>query len=154
MRLPTYRLDEPGLLAPNETDNESDTARVLRMAHVPDLRKELRLATGHRVRVDEAEPARILVHAPDGVVELSVTMTPDGPLLRFESAALELRSTESVRIDCNELDLRARKRMALHSGGDLEQSGSAVQIAAREGSVNIDAAHDVDVQGAKILLNC
>jgi uncharacterized protein (DUF2345 family) len=156
-------------LARDAEDASAD--RLLAMASAPAQDSaELRLATGHVVRADAMDRSRITVQAPDGTVQLRVAFTPDGPVLSFAAAALELTAQREVRIDCDRFDLRTRERIVLQSDGDIEQAAGRdallhagrnlttaareVNLVAHDGSVAIEASEDVDVQGAKILLNC
>jgi uncharacterized protein (DUF2345 family) len=151
-------------------DDEASAERLLGMAEPPVAEQELRLSSGHVVRADAAERSRLTVHAPDGSVQLSVSFTANGPVLRFESAELELSAPKQIRIDCDRFDVRTRERVLLQSDGDIEHAAGRdalihaqrnltatapdLNLVAHDGRVCIDARQDVDVHGAKILLNC
>lgn len=48
------------------------------------------------------------VHGPSGRVELTVRLLDTGPVLSFESAAVQIKSPGAVAIDCDRFDVRAR----------------------------------------------
>lgn len=104
------------------------------------LPRELLLRSGRRLTLvePEAEDALLTVSAPDGQVELSVRLTDEGPVLTFQSAALNLQSPGRVAVDCEELELSARRRLTLRSGGQARVRGE----------------DDVWLDGKNVLINC
>lgn len=112
----------------------------------------------------------VTIKSPSGQVELAVTLTADGPRLRFESAELELAATREVRVDCDRFTVRAKRDITHHAGGDFVQhiggeSRSEVRgklttrsleacIEATRGNVNLEANDDVRLLGERIKLNC
>lgn len=120
----------------------------------------MRLPSGRSVEADVDE--RITVRSPTGRVELAVRFTADGPVLSFHGADVELTATRAVRVDCERFEVRARDGIAMQTDGDLshdalgavELAGDRARIVARDGALTLDARDDVQVDGARVLLNC
>lgn len=105
----------------------------------------LRLRSGRTVAVDAADPDAITVRAPDGVIELSVRFTAEGPVLRFASAAVELTATRSVSVACETFSVRA--------SGSARIEGDAVEIESTRGDVTVKANDDARIYGERVRLN-
>lgn len=59
---------------------------------------------------------------PLGVVELEIVLGPNGPLVRVNASALELRTTGVLMLQCERFELEAREAIELRTNGDLTQS--------------------------------
>lgn len=95
------------------------------------------LSHGRRLLVRlGGEGDEIEVRGPDGVVELAITLTAAGPVLRLSAARLEL-AAEEVAVDCERLKLNARDAVSLKSEGELE----------------IESAEEMRLRGALIRIN-
>jgi len=98
----------------------------------------------------------------DGTVSLSIVVTAEGPVLRFEGANLTIQSDARLNINARELVLRGEKSLCLLSdgdaylgaAGDLHSEARTQNIAARHGNVNLKANDDVKLNGERILNNC
>lgn len=126
------------------------------------------LAFGRALRVDPAL-GTVEISSPDGVVEVSVRCTPDGCVLRFASAQLELATPGRLDVRCRELVVDAEQRLELNSGGDLSSQiggsctttvGGRLHTEADElflhtqrGDALIQANDYVRLVGEKVLLN-
>lgn len=97
----------------------------------------LGLPSGRRLVVEVGEVERLLLHAPNGEVELSIELTPAGPVLKARALRLDLEATESVRLAAPTVSIEAGERLDLRSGGGAE----------------LTAEQDVVVLGAMIHLN-
>jgi hypothetical protein len=146
-------------------------ASVLEAIAEESAARAIRLPSQRRVVAEAtAEGDRIRIESPNGEVELTVTMTEAGPLLRFRAADLALSTSGDVAIDCQRFDVRAAKGMAFESGGDVREvvdgdkltkvRGTHAQLArralveAKRGDVRIVASDDVEVVGERVKLNC
>lgn len=97
-------------------------------------------------------------HAP---LEISIEMSPAGPVLRVCAAAVEMQA-ERVAVDCKEFALRAQNLIDMRSGGDMisladgrhDVSAKRVSVEATVGSVALKANDDVQLLGEQVLLNC
>ncbi len=146
---------------------------VLPAFELPPRAQTMSSPSGHAVRLDSAPSAegtaRLTVTGPKGDVQLRVELTPNGPVLHFSQAEVQINTDGAFRVNCDVLELSARSRMALRSGGDLQQRaeqlhevsaggrarvvGHDVRIAARRGNVELKANDDVRVDGERIWLN-
>lgn len=116
-------------------------------AVLPDGTRQFRLGSGRRVRVhfDERDELVEIVE-PDGNAVLTVRLTEDGPVVSIQGARLELRATESITMDSEEVRIRARKDAVVESDG-------ALAIRSR-GQMDVRSDDDVSVRGEMIYLNC
>jgi hypothetical protein len=114
----------------------------------------------------------VVVRGPDGdlvqflsrhgQVTLSVLLTEQGPVLRFEGASLILQASGSLSIEADDLHLRGRNgvsltsdgNLALRAEGDLTSEGRIQNLTATLGDVNVRANDDVKMQGERIRMNC
>lgn len=126
------------------------------------------LQHGRRLSVDEDE-SRLEITTREGEIELRVEITPTGPLLRFESANLALRSAGELDLECDELNLRSRGDTRLACGGDFQQrvsgnhsvavrddarfTAQAIDMVAELGDLALEANDDVALDGLRVLMN-
>lgn len=127
------------------TVTRDDEATALESLAVMPAADALRLRSGRTVAVDAADPDAITVRAPDGVVELSVRFTAEGPVLRFASAAVELTATRAVSVACETFSVRAT--------GNARIEGDAVEIESTRGDVTVKANDDARIYGERVRLN-
>jgi hypothetical protein len=78
------------------------------------------------------------VTSPDGTVELTVRFTPEGPILSFSGARLDLSHAGQLNLSCEELRLHGRRGVELQSGAEVVVRG----------------AGDVHLDGRNVLINC
>jgi len=126
------------------------------------------LASGHSVRIDAASN-RLQVTSPAGRVELTVRCTERGCVLEFSDGEIQLRSSSTIAVQCEELKLQARSRLELETLGELSTrvggnyettvAGRAqfesddIELRARRGDAYVYANDNVRLVGEKILLN-
>ena len=80
----------------------------------------------------------VSVTSPDGVVELSVRFTEQGPVLSFSGARLDLSHAGELNLSCEQLRLHGRRGVEVRSEAEVVVRG--------EGDVHVD--------GRNVLLNC
>jgi hypothetical protein len=135
----------------------------------PSAVAEARFASGRAVSLASDGIDRLTVRGPEGVVELSVRFTAEGPVLAFSAASIALATRGDMSLNCETLRVRARGGIVMDAAGDLEQriggrqvvdvAGSAaieaqdVSIRARLGDVGVTANDDVRIDGERVLLN-
>ncbi len=112
----------------------------------------------------------LIVKNPEGFVELMVRFTDAGPVLYFQSAALDIKSRGDFAVDCKKFRVRAKECIDLTSKGDLVQDvhgkmetkvveesvikARKIEIKSTLGDVDIKANDDVHLRGERIKLNC
>jgi len=91
------------------------------------------------------EGEELEVRDREGTLELSITLTDAGPLVRLRAARIELESPETVAVNCRRFEVSATEAVRLQS----------------EGGVNVEAQEfraktqdDIHLDGAMIRLNC
>ncbi|WP_437295962.1 hypothetical protein [Sorangium sp. So ce426] len=112
------------------------------------------------MRQPEGDVVRFL--SPSGAVTLSVSLTEDGPVLRFEGASLVLQAAGSLAIEAEKLQLHGRAGVSLSTDGDLTlqatgdlHSEARIQnVTATLGDVNVRANDDVKLSGERVRVNC
>lgn len=93
--------------------------------------------SGRRLTVASEERGEILeIRDPEGLVELRIVATPEGPVLMFHSARMQLTARD-INLDCDRFALRS----------------SDVEIISDD-QVAIRGEGDVTVDGMHLLLNC
>lgn len=130
------------------------------------------LASGRTLTVQSTDEGddEIRISGCGGTVELHVVLTPRGPVLKFESAAMKLESAGKIEVDCDRLHLRSKRGIVQETGGDLIQhaGGNAelavrgdsstvarsVELTSRRGDVRLRANDDVKLNGERVRLNC
>jgi hypothetical protein len=138
-----------------DSTGEADAERIADLVQSPQAAPNptLYFSSGRSVTVTDGAPEQLTVRSPEGAVELAVRFTPEGPVLSFSAAALDLRSSGTMRLACGKLEVDAREGIALTTGGDVRAEADAVAIRARLGDVAIEANDDVRVDGERIRLN-
>ncbi len=102
-----------------------------------------------------------IAHPDREPVEVTITITEQGPVIRASAAALEIESATDISARCERFRVDARDSVSLraprighHASEVLRAEGAAVAIEARAGDVRIHANDDVQVLGEQVLLNC
>lgn len=80
-----------------------------------------------------------------GALELSISLTEAGPMVRIRAARIALESPETISLQCRRFEVETTEAIQLQSGGE-------VRIGAKEMRVRTEA--DVHLDGAMIRLNC
>ena len=100
--------------------------------------------------------------APNGEATLSVLLTKEGPVLRFEGASLVLQAAGKLALEAEHLELRGRSGLSLKTGGDLaidaegniSSEGRVQTVTATCGDVSVRANDDVKLVGERVRVNC
>jgi hypothetical protein len=126
------------------------------------------LAGERRLEI-EGDGSSFRVWSPSGAAELTVRLTPDGPVLTLSGATIEVVAAKAFKVDVERLELRA-KQIRLESTGDVEQivagnsvthcagrhelQADAVTLVNHGDKMVLDATHDLEVRGERVLINC
>ncbi|MDX2131403.1 MAG: hypothetical protein SFY69_05060 [Planctomycetota bacterium] len=105
------------------------------------------LPSGRTVEVGADERGeRIEVRSPDGVLEIAIALTAQGPVLQVRGARLEIESTDAVALKCREFSVHADEGMKLSTGGTLDVRA--------QGEIGMTTMADARLDAAVIHLNC
>ncbi|MCB9464391.1 MAG: hypothetical protein H6682_11930 [Candidatus Eisenbacteria bacterium] len=105
------------------------------------------LPSGRRLLLETTDRGEsLVVVSPGGSVELSIELTPTGPVLRLQGARLEIDSTESVALKCKSFELQTQEELRLHAG-------SGVQVTT-DGEVRMKSAQQTYIDADYVNLNC
>lgn len=81
-----------------------------------------------------------------GDLEMSIELTPQGPVVRLRGASLEIDSSESVAVRCKSFHLRTESELEIQAGGDVRM-GSDREIRVR-------SAGQTFLDGDYVNINC
>ncbi|MBE7544821.1 MAG: hypothetical protein M9913_20910 [Bryobacteraceae bacterium] len=96
---------------------------------MPDHSEEIVLTSGHRVVASNgsADP-HVHIVGPAGDLQLSITLTPAGPLVRLQAASIELSASQSLSLNAPDIHIRSSQSLALEAGGDIALDGRTVLL--------------------------
>lgn len=138
-----------------------------------DLKQSLRIelkTSGRSLETGaEGDADLIELRDPEGRLELRLRVTPEGPVLEIDAAALRLCARD-VTVSCERFAIEADRSVALHSGGEIVQRaegdlaaqslgevrvhGASTELRATLGELRLHANDDVRIDGERVRLNC
>lgn len=77
------------------------------------------------VRQDREE---IEVRSPDGMLELKISLTKDGPVVQLKGGRLEIESSDAVTVNCQKFEVNAAQGIDLKSRKNINVDGDYVQL--------------------------
>ena len=87
---------------------------------LPSSAEEHALPDGRQLVLSwEGKEGEITLHAPDGALEMTLRITPDGPVLQMNGGRVELSATESISLQSHSLHLSSTEKTTIESGGKL-----------------------------------
>lgn len=126
------------------------------------------LPSGRRVEV-ALDQETVRIYSAEGQVELLVSCTPAGCVLKFETANLSLQNQGKIDLRCEELNVETTKQLSLASQGHMSTQVRAgcttevtgklttradeIQLTATSGDAVVQANDFVRMNGEQILLN-
>ena len=102
------------------------------------------LPSGRTVEVQWA-PEAIAIRGADGVVEISIELSAQGPKVRVRAASFVLEGTEAIELTAPRIELRASDALLLNSGQGME-----IQT---QGDISVVSQAEIKMEGAMIHLN-
>lgn len=161
--------EEAGELLERAPEPDGALERLAALADLPARATTVDLPSGRAVTVEAGASERLVVRGPAGNVELAIRFTEQGPVLSFQAAAIDLTTAGDIRMDCERLQVHARREVAVTSDGDLRETvagarsvavggdstlaAHSVEIASRRGDVTVKANDDVRIKGERVRLN-
>ena len=110
--------------------------------------------TAQLSRTDAGVRLRVRQGDSSAKLELTIVITPEGPVLRAHASALEVETDNDLVARCGTFRVEARDRIELVAGGVLQAAGRRVDVEATHGSARVRANDDVQLLGENVLLNC
>jgi hypothetical protein len=85
------------------------------------------------------------IRSPGGDVEVCVTLTDQGAMVRLRGGQLQMQAAETLSLNCRRLEVVTTEGTALGSAGDVLITGR---------SMRVQAENDIHMNGGVIHLNC
>ena len=123
----------------------------------------IELTGDHQLTIERRVSDSVLrILSPSGSVSLTIELTADGPILRFDGLNVRIESSGDLAIGARRLALHGREAVsittdgdaAVRAAGDLTTEARVQNISARLGNVNVKANDDVRLRGERVKLNC
>jgi hypothetical protein len=92
-----------------------------------------------------ADGEEVEVRDRAGALELSIILTPEGPMVRIKAARIELESPETISVQCRRFEVETTEAIQLQSRGTM-------RVDAQE--MHLKTESDIHLDGAMIRLNC
>ncbi len=109
--------------------------------------RELTLPRDRRLTVEDSDTQSTLrLLAPNGEVELTVEIGPNGPTVRLRAINLEITAERDIALAAARIAVTATEHLSITSGGDVE-------LSSRQGNICLRANDDVSVDAERIRLN-
>lgn len=131
---------------------------------LPNSAEDILFQNGSALRIDRQNPVgeRLELISADGVLQLSIEMTPNGANIQLSGRQIQIAAKEKLELKSPHIHIQASETLALESEQDITQnakrdffSKARIQnIEADLGNVNIKANDDVRVDGERVKLNC
>ncbi len=126
-------------------DSSSDRVMTADL-HDGETIRERPLPSGRSVVIRVTGAAEELeVRSPGGAVEVRITLTDQGPVVRLSGARLELEAADNIALHCRRLEVNTTESTHLHSAGSLQLSGQEMRV---------QTTGDIHMNGDVIRLNC
>jgi hypothetical protein len=123
----------------------------------------IELTGDHQLTIERRASDSVLqIVSPGGQVALTIELTSDGPILRFDGLNMRIESSGDLAIGARRLALHGREAVSIttegdagiRAEGDLTTEARVQNISARLGNVNVKANDDVRLRGERVRLNC
>jgi hypothetical protein len=105
-----------------------------------------RLPSGRSIVVKVAGDGEELeIRDAEGQLELSVSLTAEGPVVRLRGGRLELDAADTVALRCRRFELQTSESTELLSSGAVRITGQELRVKTED---------DIHLNGQVIRLNC
>jgi hypothetical protein len=145
-------------------------ARLLDQIQPAPASAEVTLASGRRYEMTAGEAGdQLTVRSRGGEIVLRIVVTDAGPVLSFSGASIDIAATQRLRLEGEEVLVRASGNVAIEAGGSLRErvggdhhtsvagderlEASGVEVQASTGSVAVRAMGKIALDGETIGLN-
>lgn len=98
----------------------------------------LELSSGHRVVLAQGgEAEAIEVRSPEGRVELTITLTPEGPVVRMSGARLEMEATDALALKARTVEVVGTESASVQTDGQLTLASGLDTRAVAQGEMHL-----------------
>jgi len=127
---------------PSDESSKQDHLPVLAQDSQPQV-----LPSGRTLSVKAGNGTEeIEIRSASGDVEICVKLTDTGPVLSLRGARLEINSSDTISVNCRQLELNASERIMMHAAEDIDiHSG---------GEIHTQSAQQTFIDGDYVNLNC
>ncbi len=109
-------------------------------------KKRIQLESGRQVLVHSHKKEELIeIVEPEGEVVMRVRLTDAGPVISFQGAHIELKSTETLSLESKKVIIKAEEEAVVESKGSLKIDSSK--------KLDIHSASDIRITGKMIYLN-
>ena len=107
--------------------------------------KKINLPSGRSISIKIDGEEQLEIFSPEGVLEVKVRLTKEGPTLTLEGGKLDLKASEKITLKAKKVEIKAEDDASLESGGKLKIDS--------EKQMDIRSTENVKVVGKLIYLN-
>ena len=133
---------EPVLLVANKISKKTQDTKSKSNHHMENLIQQL--PSGHRVECRIGEET-IHVFDPNEKLQVSITLTKNGPLVQLEGAKIQMKSASDIDVHCDNLRVHTNEDLHLNAGGELTIESTE--------ELHINCEMDIRMMGKVIWLN-
>lgn len=105
------------------------------------------LASGRTLLIEaDTNGEKIAILSPQGETELSIRLTPDGPVLLLRGVQLEIESANCLSVNCKEFAVNASDAVHIQAAGQM--------VLASGDDIRLKSAQDTHIDGDMVKINC
>lgn len=87
------------------------------------------LDRGRRLELQRSADGEVVeIRAESGQLELRVVLTPEGPVLQLDAVKLALEASETVSINCKNLEVKASEDVSVTAENDTRIVGKMIYL--------------------------
>jgi hypothetical protein len=167
---PRYEEPRPEEVLDAPDAGADQAARLLDQIQASPASAAVTLASGRRYEMSAGEGGdQLTVRSRGGEIVLRIVVTDAGPVLSFSGASIEVAATQRLRLEGQEVSVRASGDVTIEAGGSLRErvggdhhtsvagderlEASGVEVQASAGSVGLRAMKKIALDGEHIGLN-
>lgn len=107
-------------------------------AESSDVQGEHALSSGHKLIIRSgADGEDVEIRSPEGKLEVSITVTAEGPVLRMVGGRVEMEATDTMALKARNLELQATETASMHSDGHLTMTAGLDVRTVAQGEVHV-----------------
>jgi hypothetical protein len=125
----------------------SDPSPAPGLTSPPSPNSSIGLPSGRSIQITSGPQGdRFDIASSAGKIELSITLTDNGPVISIQGAMLEINSSDSVSLKCRDLSIQTESSLNIASQGSVDIHAV--------GNLKAKALGNADIDAQLINLNC